>query len=124
MKTHIYPHALARGTAGQLYVWPSGAPRGDPFDPPLVRAEVQAEIGGVAVVLTQPLEFRRVDPVRGELRRNVEVVPAVTVSPDTGTQIVPFSTRGTPRRIPVRVQNNSQGPVSGTLRLEVPAHTP
>ena len=51
------------------FTWPAGAPKGQPFGPPLVTAEVQAEIGGVAVTLTQPLQYRLVDQVRGERRR-------------------------------------------------------
>lgn len=114
------PYWLKSPRAGQLYQWPAGAPGGDPFGPPLVTAEVRAEIGGASVVLTQPLEFRRIDPVRGELRRNVEVVPAVTLSLDTELVVLPFAKRSIPTGIPVHVQSNARAPVTGTLRLVAP----
>jgi LmbE family N-acetylglucosaminyl deacetylase len=114
------PYWLRSPRAGQLYQWPAGSPRGDPFDAPLLRAEVRGEIGGAALVLTQPVQFRIIDPVRGELRRNVEVVPALTLSLGAGTEVVPFAKRGEPRRISVRVQSNAQGPVAGAVRLDAP----
>ena len=78
-------------------------------------------IGGAAVTLTQPVQFRQVDPVRGEVRRNVEVVPAICVAFETPLDIVPTSQRGKPRRMAVSVQSSSQKPISGTASLEAPA---
>lgn len=104
-----------------MFTWPANAPKGLPFAPPLVSAEVRAEIGGVAVTLTQPVQYRLVDQVRGELRRNVQVAPAVTVALDSKLEVVPLASLGQPRRVAVRVQNNSGSPQAGDVALEVPA---
>jgi LmbE family N-acetylglucosaminyl deacetylase len=115
------PYWLTAPRQGLLFSWPPGAPKGEPFDPPLVVALVQAEIGGAPVTLRQPLQYRLIDPVRGELRRNVEVVPAVTVSLDSQLEVVPLGERGRPRRIAVRLQSNAESPQTGVARLDVPA---
>ena len=114
------PYWLLGLREGQLYSWPGGSPKTQPFDPPQVTSTVQAEIGGVAVTLSQPLQYRVIDPVRGELRRSVDVVPALTVSFDDSLELVPLETRGKPHRVTMVVQNNSQDPQEGILRLYLP----
>jgi hypothetical protein len=83
-------------------------------------ARVAAEIGGVAVTLTEPVEYRLVDRVRGELRRNVEVVPAVSVGFDSRLEIVPTASLGQPRRVAVRLGSGTARAVEGQLRLIAP----
>jgi len=114
------PYWLRAPRQGQLNPWPADAPRGAAFDDPLAAAVVGLEIGGAAVTITQPLQYRVIDPVRGELRRNLEIVPAVTVALDTPFEIVPLEMRGKPRRVSVVLQNNSQSAVTGVLRLDLP----
>jgi LmbE family N-acetylglucosaminyl deacetylase len=62
------PYWLEQPAAGHLFAWPEGSTKGGPFAPPLVSARVEAEIGGVPVVMGQPLEFRIIDPVRSSPR--------------------------------------------------------
>ena len=114
------PYWLTAPRKGYLYTWPDGSAKGAPFDPPLITAEVQAVIGGAAVTLTQPLEYRYVDQARGELRRNVDVVPALTVSFDSPLEIVPLGAAGKPRRVVVRLQSNSRTAVSGDVTVGAP----
>ncbi len=102
------------------FVWPDDAPKGKPFADPLVFAEARVVIGGVPVTLRQPVQFRLIDQVRGELRRNVEVVPALSVALDSTLEIVPLDALGTSRRIAVRLQNQSQTTQGGTVRLTLP----
>jgi hypothetical protein len=115
------PYWLTAPRTGQLFTWPAGSPKGEPFAPALISAVVQAEIAGAPVVLTQPLEFRLIDFVRGELRRNVEVVPAVSVALDSPLQIVPLASTGLPRKITVRLQSNARVPLKGSVRLDAPS---
>lgn len=115
------PYWLTTPRNGAMYKWPAGAPAMMPFAPPLVTADVEAEIGGVRVTLSQPMQFRLVDQVRGELRRNVEVMPAVTVNLDSQLEIVPVVSLGQPRRIAVRLQNNALTAQTGTATLRVPS---
>ena len=114
------PYWLTQPRTGWLYSWPPAGPRGVPFASPLVSVEVEAEIGGVPVTLDQPVQYRLIDPVRGELRRNVEVVPAVSVAVDPQLLMVPLESLGRPMRVSVRLQSNSSVETSGTARLEAP----
>ncbi len=114
------PYWLRAPRQGQLNPWPADAPRGAAFDDPLAAAVVGLEVGGVPVTLTQPLQYRVIDPVRGELRRNLEVVPAITVALDSPFEIVPLEMRGKARRVSVVLQNNSQSAVTGVLKLDLP----
>ena len=114
------PYWLRAPRQGQLNPWPADAPRGAAFDAPLAAAVVGLEIGGVPVTLTQPLQYRLIDPVRGELRRNVEIVPAITVALDPPLEIVPLEMRGKSRRMSVVLQSNSQSAMTGVLKLDLP----
>ncbi len=114
------PYWLRAAREGQLNSWPSDAPRGSAFEGPLATAVVGLEISGVPVALTQPVQYRLIDPVRGELRRNVEIVPAVTLLLDSPLEIVPLEMRGKSRRVSVVLQDNSQAAVTGVLKLDLP----
>lgn len=120
LPTQPYWLATPRGDAA-MFGWPEDAPKGQPFAPPLLHAEVSAEIAGVTVTLTQPVQHRVVDQVRGELRRNVAVAPAVTLGFESPLEVVPLATLGTARRIAVRLQSNAEAAQEGTVALEAPA---
>jgi LmbE family N-acetylglucosaminyl deacetylase len=114
------PYWLAVPRAGDRYVWRDAAPAGLPFAPPLVTARVVVEIGGESIVLRQPLTYRYVDQVRGELRRNFEVVPRVSLGLDSTLEVVPVASLGQARRVAVRVASGSRTPVNGSVRLRAP----
>ena len=82
---------------------------------------MQARVGGAEVTLRQPLQYRLIDPARGEIRRNVEVVPALSLSFDAQMELVPLDTRGSPHPVTVVIQNNSTGHQEGVLGLSLPA---
>lgn len=86
------PYWLERPRDGFLYDWSTaGAEKTRPFREPLLQAKVAVQIGGQSLMLTREVRFRTVDPVRGELRRQINVVPALSVSPVTELLIVPTS---------------------------------
>jgi LmbE family N-acetylglucosaminyl deacetylase len=114
------PYWLARPRSGAMFSWAADSPQGAPFDPPLLVGEVDIEIAGVAFTVEKPVQYRLVDQVRGELRRRVDVVPAVSVALDSPLEIVPLTRRGQPRRIAVRLANNARTPQNGVLRLSLP----
>ena len=74
----------------------------------------------MAITLTQPLQYRFVDPVRGGLRRSVDILPGVTLMFDTQLELVPLAMRGKARRVAVVLPNNSKSPVAGSMTLELP----
>ncbi len=105
---------------GYVFRWPAGAPKHEPFGPPLVAGEVNVEIGGVEVSIERPVQYRFADDIRGELRRDLNVVPALSVALDSDLLIAPSGSLPRVQRIAVRVANNAQTATSGELRLQVP----
>ncbi len=118
--TATEPYWLTTGRDDALFRWPETEDRGRPFQPPLVRGAVEAEIGGVTVVVHRDAEYRLIDQVRGELRRHVHVVPAITLGLDSHLEIVPLTAAGSTRRLVVRVQHHAVAPHDGVVRLRVP----
>ena len=59
--------------------------------------------------------------MRGELRRNVNVVPAVSVGLDSRLLIVPSGSAPNTQRIVVRTTSYSATPMRGSVRLRLPA---
>jgi LmbE family N-acetylglucosaminyl deacetylase len=114
------PYFLRESRRGDMYQWPVGSERTMPFDAPLLTTEVSAEIGGVPVVITRPVQYRFGDRVRGELRRELNVVPAVTVGVDSRLLIVPTGSTPNTQRIVVRATNLTARAVRGVLRLRLP----
>jgi LmbE family N-acetylglucosaminyl deacetylase len=119
--TPTQPYWLTTSRKGPTYTWQPGVPVSMPFAPALVTADVEATIGGVRVILSQPIQYRLIDQVRGELRRNLEVMPAVTVNLDSLLEVVPTASLGQPRRVAVRLQNNALTAQAGSLALALPA---
>ena len=114
------PYYLDVPRQGDRYRWDGNDPRGLPFAPPLLHATVTLEIAGTRVLISQPVQYRFADRVRGELRRNINVVPAVSVGLDSRLLIVPTGSASSEQRVVVRVTNHLRGGASGTLRLELP----
>jgi LmbE family N-acetylglucosaminyl deacetylase len=115
------PYYLDDPRDGDRYRWDDDDPWTLPFAPPLVAADVTVEIGGVAVPIRRAVQYRTSDRVRGELRRNVNVVPPVSVSLDTRLLIVPTGPAANQQRLVVRATNHLAGALAGSLRLSVPA---
>jgi hypothetical protein len=61
------------------------------------------------------------DDIRGELRRNLNVVPRVTITSDSNLLIVPTSAKAQKRRVVMSVTNNAPRETRGTLRLDLPS---
>jgi NPCBM-associated, NEW3 domain of alpha-galactosidase len=114
------PYFLVQPRDGDKYRWPDAAPKGLPFDPPLLTGVVSLEIAGVPVSVTRPVQYRVGDRIRGELRRDVDVVPAVTVGVDNRLLVVPVGSGAMQQRLVVRAHSFSSQRVSGTLRLRLP----
>jgi LmbE family N-acetylglucosaminyl deacetylase len=114
------PYFLREPRRGDMYQWPAGGERTVPFDAPLLTVDVSAEIGGVAVVIARPVQYRTGDRVRGELRRDVNVVPTVTVGVDSRLMIVPTGSTPNTQRVVVRATNLTERAVKGVMRLRLP----
>ncbi len=116
------PYWLERQRQGATFDWSTaGDSKNMPFASPLLIAKVTAEIGGESIVIERPVEYRFADDIRGEIRRDVQVVPAVTVGLGSNQLIVPAAASATKHRIVTTITNNTTGAVKGTTNLEMPA---
>ena len=103
-----------------LYRWAADANQTLPFQSPVVSAEVKIEVGGTEITLVQPVEYRFADDVRGEIRRNLNVVPALSVSLDQKLLVVPQSSdKPHTRRLVMSVTNNSAKPFEASASLSL-----
>jgi len=114
------PYYLKQPRTGDVYKWSDTDPKALPFDPPLLTASVALTIGGVDVIVTKPVQFRYADDVRGELRRDVNVVPRLAVGLDTSLVIVPLGTTPNQQKLVIRATSFSSQALTGALRLRLP----
>jgi LmbE family N-acetylglucosaminyl deacetylase len=91
---------------GDMYVWYKDDPKTEPFAPPLVSGEVLMGIGASPQVLSAPVEYRYLDGVRGEVRREVNVVPELSVQLDPSLIIMPLRERRRAREVTLQLVNN------------------
>jgi LmbE family N-acetylglucosaminyl deacetylase len=93
---------------GDMYVWDKDDPKTEPFAPPLLSGEVVLEAGASPLVLSAPVEYRDLDAVRGEVRRELNVVPELTVQLDPALVIVPLGARERTRQVTLQLVNNAE----------------
>ena len=89
-----------------------------PFETAL-KCEIELEIDDSTFFIERPIEFRYADDTRGEIRRNVAVVPVISVEVDQSLLIVPFSNRPQTKQVAVSVINQSNKTVSGAASLKI-----
>jgi len=112
------PYFLERPRIGAMYDW-SGAPssvRGRPLDPPLLTARVALSLLGAHPALTREVTYRYGDQALGEIRRPLQVVPAIDVrlEPD----VVVWPSHDSPQRtFTVTLVSHAGRPLSGEVRL-------
>lgn len=92
-----------------------------PFQPALMKAEVKLEVEGIEVPVLRDVQYRYADDIRGEIRRDVQVVPLVSVALDSNLLISPVSPRVSRQKIVVSVTNNAPRETKGILKLRMPA---
>ena len=120
--SHLYYLREARD--GAWYRWPDEpALWGLPRDPAPVRAAFGMSVASgarrVALRRTAPWSFVGVNPARGEFRRPVLVVPAVSVSVTPVGMVWPQERSGA-RTLTVALRNESPDGTRGTVRLNAP----
>ena len=99
----------------------AGANKNMPFAPSLMRALVKMNIGGEEITAERDVQFRYADDIRGEIRRDVAVVPALTVGLESDLLIAPVANEPRKYRLVMTVENNSGQAAKGTARFNVPA---
>ncbi len=121
------PYWLTEPRQGDLYRWPiqrqmwsPNDPLNRPFSPVRPMGQVELEIGGAVVQLQQPLEYRFADGIRGEIRREVDIVPALTLEVDQNLIVISRSNRPDKLRLVVVATNNTDHALAGKLTLRLP----
>jgi len=92
--------------SGDMYVWRKDDPKTEPFAPPLVAGEAVVDMGASPQVVGVPVEHRYLDAVRGEVRRELNVVPELTVQLDPALIVVPLGARDRTRQVTLQLVNN------------------
>ena len=118
------PYWLKNPRIGDMFDWSTAGKAATlPFDEDVPRAVVTLDVLGTKVEFEQPIEYRFADDIRGELRRDMEVVPKLSVELDQALLIVPYSEKPQVRRIAMSLTNYSSKPVSGTASLNINSPT-
>jgi len=112
------PYWLENERKGALYVWPAeDNSLALPFQPPLMTAVISMEVEGRGIRFEQPIQYRFADQTRGEIRRDINIVPALSVSLDQKLLVVPYSEKPQTRRVAMNITNNSANSISGVASL-------
>lgn len=115
------PYWLEKTREGAAYDWSTaGAAQTLPFAVPLITAEVVFDIAGVTTAVYKEVEYRQLDRIRGEVRRRIDIVPAVSVEPATDLLVVPESASAQPIQLLLTVHNNSQDSIEGSAQFALP----
>jgi LmbE family N-acetylglucosaminyl deacetylase len=120
--TLTQPYWLEKPRKNFTFDWTADdAAKNSPFQNQLVSASVTMEIGGAEITVLQPVQYRFADSIRGELRRDLNVVPMINISLDTNLLIVPTSPKAQKQRLVMSVTNNAPRPTKGTAKINLPA---
>jgi LmbE family N-acetylglucosaminyl deacetylase len=114
------PYWLESPRENFIFVWNDEESKSFSFQPSLIRAKGKIAIADVEIPFEKDVEYRYADAVRGEIRRNINVVPRISVATDSEFIISPISNEKTEREIKVSVINNGIDPTKGTLKLLLP----
>ena len=120
---YTQPYWLEKPRRAALFDWRDAANNQNlPFAVAPARISVIFEIGGTTVSAVSPIEYRYADGVRGEIRRELNIVPQVSLKLDQDLLIVPQSDKAQIRKIVLNIENNSSDEISGEAKLNVPAN--
>jgi len=111
------PHWLALPPEPGLFRMANESTANDPVLDSALGADFVFEVAGHTLSVHRPITYKWTDPVAGERYRPVEILPRVSVQPETPVLVLP---NGEVRSLGVRIGATST-PVSGTLAVEAPA---
>ena len=116
------PYWLEKPRKNFTFDWTAtDAAKNAPFQNQLATAEVTFELAGVDVTVSKPVQYRYADEIRGELRRDLNVVPRLSVALDTNLLVVPASAKAQKQRLVMSITNNLPGETKGAAKINLPA---
>jgi LmbE family N-acetylglucosaminyl deacetylase len=95
------PYWLQRPRKGDMYEWTKDDPQTLPFAPALLQGEATVDLD-TPLTISQPVEYRVLDGVRGEVRHDLNVVPTLSVEVNPSLIVVPINPR--PEDRPINMQ--------------------
>ena len=114
------PYWLAKPRTKDQFDWDETMPRGLPFAPPVASARVELTLNGERVVITQPVEYRFADKTFGEIRRELKVAPAITLTVNPQLLVIPSESQNRTREISVEITDNARRAINGGVKLIAP----
>lgn len=117
------PYWLGEPRDGDLFRWNASyaASHTLPLAKRIPRLLATIDLAGTEITVERPIEYRFADDTRGEIRRNVDLVPQATVELDQAMMIVPYSQKAQTKRVVMTVTNHSTKSLSGTVSLNINA---
>ncbi len=100
--------------------WTESDAKNMPFQPALVAASVKLNIGGEEITVKKDVQYRYADDIRGEIRRDIAVVPMLNVALDSNLMIAPISAKAGKQKLVVSVTNNALREIKGTIKFNLP----
>src|SRR5262247_3954781 len=117
------PYWLAKPRVKDQFDWDSLMPRNLPFAPAIAHARVELTLNGERVVIDQPVEYRFADKTFGEIRRELKVAPALTLTVHPSMLIIPAgdaNIASRAREISVEITHNARRATNGAVKLVAP----
>ncbi|MFN0109352.1 MAG: PIG-L family deacetylase [Blastocatellia bacterium] len=114
------PYWLAKPRTKDQFDWDDKMPRNMPFAPAVASARVELTLSGERVVITQPVEYRFADKTFGEIRRELKVAPAITLTVNPQLLVIPSESANRTREISVEITDNARRPINGVVKLIAP----
>ncbi len=114
------PYWLAKPRTKDQFDWDAAMPQTLPFAPAVASARIELTLSGERVVLTQPVEYRFADKTFGEIRRELKVAPAVTLTVNPQLLVIPSESPNRTREISIEITDNARRTINGTVKLIAP----
>ncbi len=114
------PYWLENERKNYLFDWEADGNQTLPFQKPLLTASLMIQVDDVDITINQPVQYRFADDIRGEIRRDLNVVPKISLSLDQKLLVVSQSEKAQTRKIVLSITNNSSSSTNGEVRLNIP----
>ncbi|MEO8649016.1 MAG: hypothetical protein ABI539_07610, partial [Acidobacteriota bacterium] len=111
------PYWLREPRDGDLFRWKGNDEETRPFERPPVAARIKADVLGHEIVFERAVQYRFADDTRGEIRRNVDLVPRINVEMDQPFILVSRSDKPQTKRVTMTVMNLSNAATAGNPSL-------